>query len=161
MGVAGLSDLVIHIQHTEERQFYALERLWRTAPQIELGWMSADDCMLESSCGGTGVPSGTSTTDSRVKPTFPSIHWASPQAEPDARMLADYAPSALYSSDLSRAYTTAAALAAITGLEIRTDKRCGKSTSAAGGPWAVRWMPRIRVGPPPSRGRGRPPIANR
>ena len=30
-------DLVIHIQHTEERQFYALERLWRDCPQIELG----------------------------------------------------------------------------------------------------------------------------
>jgi ribosome-associated protein len=29
-------DLVVHIQHTEERQFYALERLWRDCPQIEL-----------------------------------------------------------------------------------------------------------------------------
>jgi probable phosphoglycerate mutase len=38
-------------------------------------------------------------------------------------MLAGYGPSALYSSDLSRAYNTAAALAAITGMEIQTDKR--------------------------------------
>ena len=30
-------DLVIHIQHTEERQFYALERLWRDCPEIPLG----------------------------------------------------------------------------------------------------------------------------
>lgn len=30
-------DLVVHIQHTEERRFYALERLWRDCPQIELG----------------------------------------------------------------------------------------------------------------------------
>jgi len=30
-------DLVIHIQHTDERQFYALERLWRDCPQIQLG----------------------------------------------------------------------------------------------------------------------------
>ncbi len=30
-------DLVVHVQHTEERQFYALERLWRDCPQIELG----------------------------------------------------------------------------------------------------------------------------
>src|SRR3712207_4650919 len=45
------------------------------------------------------------------------------QAERTAGMLAAYAPSALYSSDLSRAYYTAAALAALTGLEIRTDKR--------------------------------------
>ncbi|MDO5684087.1 MAG: ribosome silencing factor [Propionibacteriaceae bacterium] len=29
-------DLVIHVQHTEERHFYALERLWRDCPRIEL-----------------------------------------------------------------------------------------------------------------------------
>jgi ribosome-associated protein len=27
---------VIHIQHEEERQFYALERLWRDCPSIAL-----------------------------------------------------------------------------------------------------------------------------
>lgn len=30
-------DLVVHIQHTDERQFYALERLWRDCPVIDLG----------------------------------------------------------------------------------------------------------------------------
>ena len=30
-------DLVVHIQHTDERQFYALERLWRDCPEIALG----------------------------------------------------------------------------------------------------------------------------
>lgn len=29
-------DLVVHVQHTEERQFYALERLWRDCPEIDL-----------------------------------------------------------------------------------------------------------------------------
>ena len=29
-------DVVIHIQHEEERQFYALERLWRDCPSIAL-----------------------------------------------------------------------------------------------------------------------------
>ena len=29
-------DLVIHVQHEEERQFYALERLWRDCPLITL-----------------------------------------------------------------------------------------------------------------------------
>lgn len=29
-------EIVVHIQHTEERQFYALERLWRDCPTIEL-----------------------------------------------------------------------------------------------------------------------------
>jgi ribosome-associated protein len=30
-------DLVVHVQHTDERRFYALERLWRDCPEIELG----------------------------------------------------------------------------------------------------------------------------
>lgn len=29
-------DVVVHVQHTEERKFYALERLWRDCPVIEL-----------------------------------------------------------------------------------------------------------------------------
>ena len=29
-------DIVVHVQHTEERRFYALERLWRDCPEIEL-----------------------------------------------------------------------------------------------------------------------------
>jgi ribosome-associated protein len=29
-------DVVVHVQHEEERSFYALERLWRDCPSIEL-----------------------------------------------------------------------------------------------------------------------------
>ncbi len=29
-------DIVVHVQHEEEREFYALERLWRDCPMIEL-----------------------------------------------------------------------------------------------------------------------------
>ena len=29
-------DIVVHIQHTEERAFYALERLWNDCPAIDL-----------------------------------------------------------------------------------------------------------------------------
>lgn len=30
------ADIVIHVQHEEERSFYALERLWRDCPVIDL-----------------------------------------------------------------------------------------------------------------------------
>ena len=30
-------DVVVHIQHFEERKFYALERLWSDCPVIPLG----------------------------------------------------------------------------------------------------------------------------
>ncbi len=29
-------DIVVHVQHEEEREFYALERIWRDCPLIEL-----------------------------------------------------------------------------------------------------------------------------
>ena len=29
-------DIVVHVQHTEERVFYSLERLWKDCPQIPL-----------------------------------------------------------------------------------------------------------------------------
>lgn len=30
------TDIVVHVQHAEDRAFYALERLWRDAPTIDL-----------------------------------------------------------------------------------------------------------------------------
>lgn len=30
-------DIVVHVQHEEDRAFYALDRLWGDAPRIELG----------------------------------------------------------------------------------------------------------------------------
>jgi ribosome-associated protein len=29
-------DLVVHVQHAEEREYYALERLWRDCPVVDL-----------------------------------------------------------------------------------------------------------------------------
>lgn len=30
-------DIVVHVQHEEERTYYALERLWKDCPSIDLG----------------------------------------------------------------------------------------------------------------------------
>ncbi|MCW2784450.1 MAG: hypothetical protein JWP74_967 [Marmoricola sp.] len=30
------ADIVVHVQHAEERAFYALERLWRDCPEIDV-----------------------------------------------------------------------------------------------------------------------------
>ena len=30
------AEIVVHVQHTEEREFYALERLWRDCPLISM-----------------------------------------------------------------------------------------------------------------------------
>ena len=33
-------DIIVHVQHTEERGFYALERLWKDCPVIP--WVDRD-----------------------------------------------------------------------------------------------------------------------
>lgn len=35
-------DIVVHIQHEDDRQFYDLERLWRDCPQVDVGVVGAD-----------------------------------------------------------------------------------------------------------------------
>ena len=30
-------DIVVHVQHDEEREFYELERLWKDCPELDLG----------------------------------------------------------------------------------------------------------------------------
>lgn len=35
-------DVVVHIQHTEERALYALERLWKDCPRLDLGPLDAE-----------------------------------------------------------------------------------------------------------------------
>jgi ribosome-associated protein len=41
-------DIVVHVQHAEERAFYALERLWKDCPRIEF-----DPGVPDQSEGGT------------------------------------------------------------------------------------------------------------
>jgi glucosyl-3-phosphoglycerate phosphatase len=64
------------------------------------------------------------------------------QAERAARILAAVAPSVIVSSDLSRATETAAALSAVTGVEVRTDQRLRETY---GGAWQGRTIEEIRA----------------
>jgi ribosome-associated protein len=34
-------DIVVHVQHAEEREFYQLERLWKDCPEIDLAAVAA------------------------------------------------------------------------------------------------------------------------
>ncbi|WP_026359952.1 ribosome silencing factor [Amycolatopsis nigrescens] len=52
-------DVVVHVQHTEERSFYGLERLWKDCPRIEVDGLDQygderDD--EEDPAGGRGAP---------------------------------------------------------------------------------------------------------
>jgi broad specificity phosphatase PhoE len=64
------------------------------------------------------------------------------QAERAARILAAVAPSVIVSSDLSRATDTAAALSAVTGVEVSTDERLRETY---GGAWQGRTIEEIRA----------------
>ncbi len=48
------NDIVVHVQHAEDRAFYALERLWRDAPVIDL---ELDDAPAEDATGAAGASS--------------------------------------------------------------------------------------------------------
>ena len=45
-------DIVVHVQHTEDRRYYALERLWKDCPVIELP--EAVRAATAQRAGGTG-----------------------------------------------------------------------------------------------------------
>ncbi|MHA3020595.1 ribosome silencing factor [Mycobacterium sp. BMJ-28] len=36
-------DIVVHIQHSEEREFYSLDRLWRDCPLVPVDLEASDD----------------------------------------------------------------------------------------------------------------------
>ncbi|MEU3472214.1 ribosome silencing factor RsfS [Rhodococcus sp. 05-340-1] len=42
------SDIVVHVQHNEERNFYALERLWKDCPTIEVPGLGQHPAAPES-----------------------------------------------------------------------------------------------------------------
>jgi ribosome-associated protein len=48
------AEIVVHVQHTEERAFYALERLWRDCPTIE--FTAAVPPAVPNSFAGSAAP---------------------------------------------------------------------------------------------------------
>jgi ribosome-associated protein len=66
-------DVVVHVQHNEERGFYGLERLWKDCPRIEFAEARVgpvgDEAPLPcagSSCCGTDRPTTTSPAACRA-----------------------------------------------------------------------------------------------
>jgi ribosome-associated protein len=45
-------DIVVHIQHTEEREFYALDKLWKDCPTIPF----VDHVTVDAGAPGTDAP---------------------------------------------------------------------------------------------------------
>lgn len=44
-------DFVVHVQHTDERQFYGLERLWKDCPTIPLPEVGREDAAVGVGAG--------------------------------------------------------------------------------------------------------------
>ena len=53
-------DIVVHVQQTEDREFYSLERLWRDCPLIDLptGADAADGVAGDGAVGDAGAAAG-------------------------------------------------------------------------------------------------------
>ena len=53
------ADIVVHVQHDEEREYYALERLWKDCPAVDLpaDARGGDGAAAEAEYG-TGSPDG-------------------------------------------------------------------------------------------------------
>ncbi len=99
------NEIVVHVQQSEERFHYALERLWRDCPVFWRHGRTAWN--LENRFqGATDVP-------------LDEVGLA--QAAAAAPALARMAPTTIVSSDLDRAVTTARVLADLTGLAVVED----------------------------------------
>ena len=51
-------DVVVHVQHTEERSFYGLERLWKDCPRMEFVEDGLDGAVGRGAGGAAGAEAG-------------------------------------------------------------------------------------------------------
>ncbi len=74
-------DVVIHVQHSEERTYYALERIWKDCPQIPLPELASvgPRGRLSSSPGGTHPPGPPWPSPGKHPPGPP---WQTPPRNP-------------------------------------------------------------------------------
>ena len=125
-------DIVVHIQHQDERNFYALDRLWRDCPlvEVESGRRGAGDIrggaavrvrrLVMLRHGQTEYNAG-SRMQGQLDSELTDLGRA--QAVAAAEVLAKRQPLLIVSSDLRRAYDTAVTLGERTGLPVHVDTR--------------------------------------
>lgn len=54
-------DVIVHVQHADERSFYALERLWKDCPRLEF-----DEAAQDGGAQDGAAESGAASTDGRA-----------------------------------------------------------------------------------------------
>ena len=132
------ADIVVHVQHEEERAFYALERLWRDCPLIALPesvtsaparrQLTRGPSMTQQPSAARPAPARTHRLEPHRPGPGPRRRAARrgrsrPGAGRGRRAWRRSAPARLWSSDLARAAQTADHVAAATGLEVEEDAR--------------------------------------
>ncbi len=58
------TDIVVHILHTDEREFYALEKLWKDCPTIEVDGL--DDAASKAAAENTAAAESTAELESEA-----------------------------------------------------------------------------------------------
>ena len=132
------AEIVVHVQHEEERAFYALERLWRDCPLIELPESVTSSASRQQLTRGARMSQQPSkrlfllrhgrtewnhTRRAQGQADVPLDEVGHAQAQAAAPRLALVGAVRLWSSDLARARQTADHVAAATGLKIEEDPR--------------------------------------
>ncbi|GMA85695.1 hypothetical protein GCM10025868_09450 [Angustibacter aerolatus] len=132
------AEVVVHVQHDEERTYYALERLWKDCPSIEpaRARAGASSRVRRRRAGGPPVSARRQVLLLRHGQTAWNAagrfqgqedigldETGRAQAARAAKRLVKLHPHAVVASDLCRAWDTAAALGARTGLPVTKDER--------------------------------------